>query len=143
MISSAEWAEKWASRMQSAGTAMSKGADKVTESPGSRAARAKEKYRQKVLAALDDGTYEAGNNGYTTQDWQRAYKEKGIPRVATGATAAKPKVQRYADIAGPICRESEEQCAAMPNNNDAEALEKVRVNMANMKRIKQQYRGRR
>lgn len=142
MLTPQEWAEKWATRMQGATTAMSKGVDRVTISPGERAAAAKEKYRQRVLASLDDGTYEAGNRGYSPEEWKRAYKEKGIPRVSSGATSAKPKVQRYAEVAGPIARESSDQCAAMPNTNDAEALQRVAVNMANMKRIKAQYRRR-
>lgn len=142
MLSEQEWAEKWASRMAGSTAAMQKGADRVTVSPGEKAIASKEKYRQRVMAALDDGTYEAGNKSYTTEDWRRAYKDKGIQRVASGATAAKPKVMAYARVAGPIAQASSEQCSQMPNTSDEQALEIVRVNMANMKRIKQQYRRR-
>lgn len=136
---SAMIAEKWARGMQGATQSMKDGIAGVTEAPGVKAAAAADKYAAGVAEAVSSGRYAANSRAVSLADWQQAMLNKGIPRVASGVTAAKPAVQRYLDIALPIAEQSKQQCAGMPSLTEEDAIAKVRVNMQNMKRIKAAY----
>lgn len=117
--------EKWKRNAASNQQAMKDGANDVTESPGVAANRVKDKYIRRVQESFNDGTYEAGNTSYTTDDWKKAYINKGIPNAQTGVANISARSQQNMVAAVNQANAIKAECANMPNNNKAEALQKV------------------
>jgi hypothetical protein len=82
---------KWQANLSAATKAMQDGAAGVTTSPTQLAAAALPAYLAGVQQAVASGKMAARLNAVTVQQWRDAYVSKGIPRVATGATAAAGK----------------------------------------------------
>ena len=72
---------------------MTAGAQGVQQSPGQAAAAASASYLAGVQANVSK--FQQNSAAVSTQQWQQAYITKGIPRVASGATAAVPKVASF------------------------------------------------
>lgn len=88
-------ADSWARGMSSSAEKMKAGVNAVTESPTAAAARASDRYLQGIQRAVSSGKWAAGLNSVSLQDWKQSMLDKGIPRVATGAQAAKGKMQNF------------------------------------------------
>lgn len=88
-------AQKWSNNLSSATQAIAAGVDAVTVAPTMKAAARADAYVQGVQRAVADGAYVRGLQRVTLSDWQRAMKEKGIGRIGSGATAAKPKMAAF------------------------------------------------
>ncbi len=95
MPTAAQVADNWARGMQGAGERIRQGVDAVTEAPTERAARSIGRMVEGIQRAAQDGTIERGLRRVTLEDWRTAMKDKGIGRIGTGATAAKPKFQQF------------------------------------------------
>lgn len=91
-----EFAEKHARRLKAAIPDMRTGIERVTVSPTAKAAEKKEKMKTKLLARIDDGTWEARLKGVTLEDWRKKTLEKGLARVGAGIDAATDKVKDFA-----------------------------------------------
>lgn len=86
-------AARWAQGLSAAGQKITDGVNAVTTSPGQLAARQKSAYVANVSAAADKW---AGNvSKVTTEQWRADMINKGIPRIATGANAAQPKMTQF------------------------------------------------
>lgn len=94
-VTAAEAASKWARRLGGAGEDIRRGINAVTEAPGVAAAKQKAKMRAKVLAAIDDGTWERNVSAVSLADWKSAAIDKGVDRIASGAQAAEGKMTRF------------------------------------------------
>lgn len=86
-----EYAAKWARRLSGAVGDIKTGIARVTVAPGIKAAQAKDLMRQKLLAALDDGTWEQMVKSVSLDDWKASAAGKGADRISAGVTAAQPK----------------------------------------------------
>lgn len=84
--------ENWAAAMQQASAKATAGAQRVQESPGSRAAAKAQKWLNRVNESADKWRRNVG--AVTLQEWRDAYITKGVPRIASGAQAAKPAYQQ-------------------------------------------------
>lgn len=93
MLNAQQVADKWANSMQRAPDAYRTGVQAVTDSPTARAAAAADRMLQGVQRSIDDGTFQRGCQRVSLQQWQGDCINKGASRLATGALAAKPKVQ--------------------------------------------------
>lgn len=89
----AQIAASWASRLGASSDKMTAGVNAVTVAPGQAAARQKSVYLQNVQAAADKWAKNVA--AVPLSDWQSAYITKGIPRIASGATAAQPKMEDF------------------------------------------------
>jgi hypothetical protein len=72
---------------------MTAGVNAVTTAPGMAAAKQKAVYLANVQANADKWARNVG--AVTLQDWQNAFTTKAIPRIASGATAAQPKMEAF------------------------------------------------
>lgn len=88
-------ADRWAQNLGAAGTKITAGVNAVTESPTAKAARAVDRQVAGVQAAAASGKTAAALNAVTLPQWQQAFITKGVPRIATGATAAKPAFTNF------------------------------------------------
>lgn len=88
-----EAAAKWQQNLSGAGQRITDGVNRVTTSPGQAAARQKAQYVAGVQAKADKWASNVAK--VTTADWQQAVIQKGVPRIASGATAAQPKVEAF------------------------------------------------
>lgn len=130
-------AEKWARGVTGATERYKKGVMAVKESPTQKAARAENKYRDKVAEAVANGKFRRGLQRVTLSDWQQAAVEKGAGRLASGATTGKKKMLAYLQEAKPHYDALQAKLASMPNNTLEDAKQRMLVaveHMAAMKR---------
>lgn len=95
MKSPQDVANKWANNLAQSTRAITTGVQAVTVAPTQLAARQQDAYLMGVQNAVSSGKWQAGLNRVTLGDWQNAMVNVGIPRIATGATAAKPKMEGF------------------------------------------------
>lgn len=93
--SSADVAAKWSSKLAASGDSIKAGVMGVTQAPGVKAAAAANLWQQRVIASKDKWTKAVG--AVSLADWQTAMIDKGLPRIASGAQAAQPKMQTFLD----------------------------------------------
>ncbi len=82
-------AERWATNMGASGAKVQAGVQALTVAPGQAAARQKAVYVANVTAAQTRWARNVA--AVTLPEWQQDMINKGIPRIATGAAAAKTK----------------------------------------------------
>ena len=85
----ADIAKSWASGLSSATNKMQAGIQAVKTAPGQAAARQKTVWAQNVAASQDK--WAASVSKVSLNEWQTAMINKGLPRVAQGATQATDK----------------------------------------------------
>lgn len=83
-------AAKWAQNLGAAGTAYTAGVQAVTTAPGQLAANASDRYLAGIQANV--AKFKANVAAVDLATWQNQTVSKGAPRLATGATAAQPKM---------------------------------------------------
>jgi hypothetical protein len=83
-------ATKWAQNLGAAGQAYTAGVQSVTQAPGQLAAAASDRYLAGVQTNVQK--FKANVGSVSLGDWQAAAVNKGAPRLATGASAAQPKM---------------------------------------------------
>lgn len=86
-------AAKWAANLTSAAATMTSAVNAVTVAPGVAAARNRTGYVAGVQASADK--WAARVAAVPLQSWQQSMIQKGIPRIASGATAAQPGFQTF------------------------------------------------
>lgn len=91
MPTPADAAAKWAQNLGAAQTRYTAGVQAVTTSPGVLAAQASDRWLTGVQQSVPK--FVANSQAVTLQAWQSATTGKGAQRLASGATAAQPKMQ--------------------------------------------------
>lgn len=93
MKDAATSAQRWAANLGASTEKIRQGVDAVTVAPGQAAARQKAVWLQNTTASVDK--WAAATAAVTLQNWQADMKEKGLNRIAAGATAAVPKMTAF------------------------------------------------
>ena len=83
-LSAAEAAEKWQRRASQASGDYASGINRVTEAPGAKAARKKDKWRAGLERAAQEGTWEKRVAAVSLDDWKEAAITKGAQRFSGG-----------------------------------------------------------
>lgn len=113
-MNSQQMADKWARNLTASTESMKAGVQSVTVNPAERAIARQDAYVQGVQQAAVSGKWARGLKRTTLQSWQQAMLEKGLNRVATGASAAKPKMAKFLDAWIPWQQQLQSRLQAMP-----------------------------
>jgi hypothetical protein len=116
MPTAEEAASKWASNLGASTQRIQAGVQAVTVAPGQAAARQKALWVQNVAASQNK--WAANVAAVPLATWQDATVNKGIPRIASGATAAQPKMQSFM---GRLLPYIGNQVNSLPQRGDLEA----------------------
>lgn len=92
-VNSQQAASKWSQRLSAATQQVRDGVQRVTVSPGQKAAAAADLWLQRTMQSKDKFRNNVGR--VSLADWQNAMLNKGIDRISAGATAAEPKMERF------------------------------------------------
>lgn len=88
-------AQKWQTNLQAAATngTVTAGIQSVTVAPGQLAAKAQDLWATNTAAAKS--RFASNSAKVTLSDWQTAAVNKGVPRIADGASQAEPKMAAF------------------------------------------------
>lgn len=120
-------ADKWATNLGGAATAIKDGVNGVTTAPTALAAAAEGRYISGVQAAVASGKWQAGLNRVSLQDWKDSMLQKGLARVGPGAAAAKGKFAAFMQQLLPY---QQQLIASLPPRGDLNANIQRMVAMA-------------
>ena len=116
-------AQKWQQRLSQSTQQITDGVNAVQQAPGAKAAQAKALWVQQVTAAADKWAQRTG--AVTLDAWKAAMINKGIPRVATGAQAATPKVEAFMTQFLPHVEAVAQRVRAMPKGGLANGINRA------------------
>ena len=88
-------AEDWSRGMSGSTQKIKAGVQAVTESPTAKAADAVDRMVAGVIRAQQSGKTERALRAVSLDDWKRAFIEKGLQRIASGATTGKAKMAAF------------------------------------------------
>lgn len=104
-LSPQEGAQKWAQRLQASLQDIQRGVQRVSVSPTQLAAQKADKWIQELQRAAQEGRWQAALQQIDLETWRTLMIQKGIPRIADGARAALPKVEKiFGDLYNYISR---------------------------------------
>lgn len=92
-ITPEEAAAKWSRNLGAATQDIQRGIERVTVAPGQKAAQQKGLWVQRVQASQDKWARNVAAVG--VEEWRQAAIQKGLPRIASGASAAEPKMAQF------------------------------------------------
>lgn len=113
--SAADAAAKWAQNLGASTQRIQSGVQAVTTPPGQAAARQKNVWVQNTTSAANK--WASNTAAVPLQTWQSDMINKGIPRIASGAQAAQPKMQAFM---GQLLPYIANQVQALPARGDLE-----------------------
>jgi len=114
-VTAAEAASKWSRRLGGASEDIRRGIERVQEAPGVAAARQQPKMLAKVTEAITSGRWARNTAAVTVQEWRTAAIDKGLPRIASGAAAAEPKMASFMTELLPFVDSAVAKVKAMPS----------------------------
>lgn len=116
MKDAATVAQNWATRLGQSTQQIIDGVNAVQTAPGIAAARQSAVWLQNTQAAQKK--WQTRVAAVPLGDWQTAMTQKGIPRIATGATAAVPKMTTFMNKLLPFVNSAVQ---GLPARGDSEA----------------------
>lgn len=108
-------AAKWSQRLSGSTQQITDGVNSVTVAPTAQAAKAQAKMLANLTASVQNGKWAASLNKVTLSDWQQAMLTKGVPRIASGAQAAQPKMGQFFTKLFPFQATLQQQISSMPS----------------------------
>ena len=129
-------AEKWARNLSGSIGSIQDGVQAVTENPAQKAVAAKQKMIQNFNASMNDGRYDAAMQRVTLDGWKRAFLEKGLPRIASGANAAQPKMAAFLTEFLPAVEAAKAKVDAMPSLTLEDSINRMRTNVVELSKFR-------
>lgn len=116
-------AAKWRTNLSAATTSITTGVQAVTQSPGARAAASVDLWLARVQASRDK--WVRNTNAVSLASWQQAMIEKGIPRIASGASAAEPRMAGFMQQFLPYVEQGAVAVRAMPKGDVEQGIQRA------------------
>ena len=135
-------AEKQIRRAQEASQDYVDGIKGVTEAPGLKAVKKKDKMKANFLKSLDDGKYERNTAAVSLQDWQAAAETKGAPRYSSGVEAARNDIIAFQEEFQPFVDGVKRELDAMPDATPEQRKAKMLANFEKMSKFRRTKRRR-
>lgn len=110
-------AAKWSKNLAGSTDSIRAGVQAVTVAPTQRAAQRLDAYLAGVQQAVASGKMARKLNAHSLADWQQSMLNKGVNRVAAGATAAVPKMQAFLAKWLPYQDQLKQKLANMPRGD--------------------------
>lgn len=120
MPNAAQAATNWVNGMTNSGDKLRAGVNAVTQSPTQLAAAAADRMLAGIQRSITSGKWQNSLNNVTLQQWKDAMLNKGVPRVAQGATAAKGKFQAFLNDFLPYLASGQQQLNSTMPRGDLE-----------------------
>lgn len=124
-ITPSQGAEKWSRRLGESTEDIRRGVEAVTESPMEKAAKNLEKAKRNYVSSIDSGKMAARLRAVPLSEWKDKMTNVGIPRVATGASAAQGKVASFFGELFPHIESGQTKIDAMPDVTIQHAKDRV------------------
>ncbi|KKN35890.1 hypothetical protein LCGC14_0778940 [marine sediment metagenome] len=134
------FAEKWNRRIKASTPDIRAGLEGVEEAPTLAAVAKKDKFKTRLMEAIDNGKWEAGLRRVSLEEWRSAAINKGVPRIAAGADEAQGKVQEFAAEILPHIASGQAAVNKLPDFTIEDSINRVGTFMRHMSNFK---RGRR
>jgi len=128
-ITAEEGARKLIQNAKQAAPLIAAQVDKVTVSPTAIAATKLEKMSQNFQNAMASGKTKRGMERVSADDWKKAMKEKGIPRIAAGLDAAAPKILKFNQEFYPFLDTVQSKVKAMPDTTLEDSINRMTTNV--------------
>lgn len=110
-----QYADKLINRLSGAGEDIRRGVEQTEVSPTAEAAKKKDKYLQGIQESVANGKWERGLMSVSREDWQKSMIEKGLPRIASGISNARPKLVEFAEKLLPHVSKGQDRIKNMPD----------------------------
>lgn len=124
--------DKWGRRMKAAIPDIQAGIEKVSVNPMEKAISKKDKLKQNLIAAIDDGTWEKQMGKVSLTDWKTKTSKKVAERMGSGVDAGMSK--RKAFDTWLVSRQNEilPRIAAMPDMTLEDSISRSRAMIEHM-----------
>ena len=116
-------AQKWSQRLGGSTDEIRRGVQAVTKAPGQAAADAADLWLMKVSQSRDK--FRTNSAKVTLADWQSAMLDKGVQRVAQGATAGIPKMANFMADFLPHLEAGQRIVASMPKGTVEDSIQRA------------------
>lgn len=137
-----EIAAKQIRRAQEASQDYVAGVQGVTEAPGAKAVRKKEKLRANFNASLDNGKWEQNTAAVTKEEWINSTVEKGGQRYASGVEASRGKIEAFQADLQQYLSATKAEIDNMPDATPEQRDAKMLANVRRMRKFKRTRRRR-
>ena len=111
----AEFADKWGRRLKAATEDMRTGAARVAEAPSKAAVAKQAKMKERLVAAIDDGTWAKQLSKYTLEQWNKDFSDVGVSRISSGVDKAGDKMTAFGNYLMPTVSAGQKAIQAMPD----------------------------
>lgn len=131
-----EAAAKWAQRTGASAADWQRGVERVTESPGAKAAAAADKWQAKLTAPGTKEKFKRNVGRTSTEEWKAATTQAS-GRFSAGAQAKQDKMLRHQQAVASHIEAGKRKIAAMPNLTAQDAANRAAawvMHMAEYKR---------
>lgn len=120
---------KWNRNLTGATQTIKDGVAAMTVNPMEEAAKQKDRYKDGVQKAVDEGRWERGLRSVSVDDWKTKMTTVGVNRISDGAKAAQQKVMDFHAKFQPIMERAKAQIKTMPKGTEQASLDRVKAAM--------------
>jgi len=137
MQSPQELAKKWAENLVRNKASIRAGIEGVTVAPTAKAAAAVNKYSDGCQRAVSEGTFVAGCNRVTLQEWKDKTINKGLANLDVGVRNAETKVASFQQKAMPYYKQAKERAAMVEGTGRAAQIARIEAALDVMEQLRQ------
>lgn len=135
-------AEKQIRRAQEAAGDYVNGVNDTQKNPMQRAKAKKEKLKLNFNAAIDNGSWEAGLDSVSFEEWKRLASSKGGERYASGVQAASDDIAAFHAEFAPIVARVQAEVEGMADTTQEQRLQRMLHNARSLGKFKRSKRRR-